>query len=113
LRTAELFLQGKDGARARLILDFMQSRLRRAPTSSRWAVVRKGLAKDYDEAGQPITETKQSDSPVGSALESVAADLRAAREALVRAQALLEENGLGEIATGPASEVEAPKAEQP
>ncbi len=98
LRTAELFLLGRDPARARVIVEFLSAREGKLPATPRWTAVAHRLAKEgTEESPMVVTDTVA----LRSAL--VKEELNTAATSLKRARVMLEENGMfepGSIAGG-------------
>ncbi len=95
LRAAELFLAGKDPARARVIFEFIRSRMGQAPNSPRWASVKRSLLN----TGAIDDESRQVKEAPAAAVQAIGSDLEAASAALKRARAVLEDNGMPEMAS--------------
>ncbi len=104
LRAAELYLVGRDPARARVIVDFVDSRTPKILSAPRWTSVRQGVLIEEIEA-QRAEERAQVQDPL---LLNPSAELAAARTMTARADQVLA--GLGaaaDAAQGPGADGQA------
>lgn len=88
-RAAELYLAGRDGVRARVILEFAESRVPQLLGGPRWVNVRRGLVVQDLADQRGAGERAAGPSPREQAAEALAAALRAS----TRARDLLAEIG--------------------
>jgi hypothetical protein len=85
LMATEIFLDGQNFARARVIAEFAQTRLPKADLAGpRWTAVMKALAGQPDDDLPPSTY-----AALNAELKAAAADLRSARDVLGKAKGLL------------------------
>jgi hypothetical protein len=85
LMATEIFLDGQNFARARVIAEFAQTRLPKADLAGpRWTAVMKALAGQPDDDLPPSTY-----AALNAELKAAAADLRSARDVMGKAKGLL------------------------
>ncbi|HET6282755.1 MAG TPA: hypothetical protein VFH73_17460 [Polyangia bacterium] len=101
LRAAELFLQGNEIARARVVVEYLSTRVgkQRGPQSPRWVAVQQSLATQLaeEEEGAGSSQPGKAAEPVDAA--AVSQELTAAAAAIGRSKFMI---GKLEAAAGPA-----------
>jgi hypothetical protein len=101
LRSAELFLQGSEIARARVVVEYLSTRIgKQRPQTARWIAVQKSLAAqlmEEDEGAAASATPKVTEPPVDVA--AVSQELTAAADAGGRSKTMI---GKLEAAAAPA-----------